>query len=66
LFSPLSGSVEQLQKILTCSTKNDRGFVYAVAWSFDGNLLASGGDDSRIILWDAKTGELLTEWYGHR
>jgi WD40 repeat protein len=37
-----------------------------VAWSFDAKLLASGGDDARIILWDAKKGEWLTELKGHR
>ena len=42
------------------------GFVYTVAWSFDAKLLASGGDDARIILWDAKKGEWLTELKGHR
>ena len=42
------------------------GSVCAVAWSIDGKVLASGGADKRIILWDAKKGERLTELNGHR
>ena len=29
-------------------------YVWTVAWSFDGKVLACGGKDRRIILWDAK------------
>jgi WD40 repeat protein len=29
-------------------------------------MLASGGNDKRIILWDAKRGERLTELKGNR
>jgi WD40 repeat protein len=46
--------------------ENGSAWVRTVAWSFDGNMLASGGDDMRIILWDAKKGEHLTELKGHR
>ena len=46
--------------------ENGSGSVRTVAWSFDAKLLASGGSDMRIILWDAKKGECLTELKGHR
>ena len=47
--------------------KNGSDWVRTVAWSFDGKheVLASGGDDTRIILWDAKKGERLRELKGH-
>ena len=39
--------------------------VNAVAWRFDSKLLASGGGDKRIILWDPKKGERLKTLEGH-
>ena len=39
--------------------------VISVAWRFDGRLLMSCGDDYKIILWDPKKGERLTELKGH-
>ena len=40
--------------------------VRTVAFSSDGKLLASGGDDNKIILWDPNKGERLTKLKGHR
>jgi len=40
--------------------------VNAVAWRFDSKLLASGGGDKRIILWDPEKGERLKTLEGHR
>ena len=37
-----------------------------VTWRFDGKLLASGGADDKIILWDPKKGERLKTLEGHR
>jgi WD40 repeat protein len=42
------------------------GHINAVAFSFDGKVLASGGHDRKIILWDPNKGERLTELKGHR
>lgn len=39
--------------------------VYAVAYSPDGELIASGGADRAICLWDAKTRRLLRRLEGH-
>ncbi|MDB5313556.1 MAG: hypothetical protein JWO38_7758 [Gemmataceae bacterium] len=35
------------------------GIVYAVAWSADGKVIATGGKDGLVILWDAATGKEL-------
>ncbi|OJJ65577.1 hypothetical protein ASPBRDRAFT_201704 [Aspergillus brasiliensis CBS 101740] len=41
------------------------GWVYSVAFSGDGQLLASGSKDSTIKLWDAATGTLKHTLEGH-
>src|SRR5947208_3805716 len=42
------------------------GGILTLAWSTDGHLLASGGLDSVIRLWDAEQGALLQELHGQR
>ena len=40
-------------------------FVYSVAFSPDGNILASGGSDGNIKLWSVETGQELRTIRGH-
>ena len=43
-----------------------RGWVRAIAVSPDGKLLATGGNDRIVRLWDSSTGKLVRELNGHR
>jgi WD40 repeat protein len=40
--------------------------VYAMSFSNDGRLLATGGDDQKVILWDATSGRQLWTNLDHR
>ena len=40
--------------------------VLSVAVSSDGRLIASGGRDSLMLLWDARTNEVVQQFKGHR
>jgi mono/diheme cytochrome c family protein len=42
-----------------------RDLVYAVRWSPDGRTLATGGYDSKIVLWDAASGKPVRTLNGH-
>lgn len=42
-----------------------RGEVFAVAYSPDGQMVASGGADRVIHLWEPTTGRLLRDFQGH-
>ena len=42
-----------------------RDLIYSLKWSPDGKLLASGGYDSKIILWDPVSREPLRTLSGH-
>jgi len=39
--------------------------VRAVAYSADGKMLATGGEDATTRLWDAETGKQLSVLHGH-
>jgi len=47
----------------TSSSYNE---VYALAWSPDGTLLLSAGEDARVQVWDAFTGAVRTTFAHHK
>jgi WD40 repeat protein len=53
------GTYEEMMKKEKRAAQSGMLPIWAVAFSFDGNLLVSGGFDSIIRLWDVKTGYLL-------
>ncbi|NTW49618.1 MAG: hypothetical protein HGB19_07820 [Chlorobiales bacterium] len=42
------------------------GYLYAVAFSADGNMFATSGSDKVIRLWETKTGNELGSLFGHK
>lgn len=42
------------------------GIIYALAFSPDGKIVASGSGDSTIKFWESKSGVLLKSLFGHR
>jgi WD40 repeat protein len=44
-----------------CVNPGHRGPIQRVAYSPDGKLIVSAGDDRRILWWDAKTGRMIGE-----
>jgi WD40 repeat protein len=49
----------------TIETRGHRGEVHTVRYSPNGNLMATGGEDGTIRVWDPKTGELDKALVGH-
>jgi WD40 repeat protein len=41
------------------------GFVVAMAWSPDGQYIASGGVDTTVQVWEASNGTLIKNYTGH-
>ena len=50
-----SGSWESLPNSKARNLDGHKSKVHAVAWSKDGKLIASGGEDGTVILWDGET-----------
>lgn len=45
--------------------KNHAGWIGRIAWSLDGQFLASGSDDRTICIWSSSDGSLVRKLEGH-
>jgi WD40 repeat protein len=56
-------SIGSVPQISTPAGHTDK--VTSIAFSPDGEMLASGSDDKTIKLWDLQTGQEIVTLYGH-
>lgn len=59
----LNGGGERLQIDIGEDENSDKGSVYAL--SVRGSIMASGGPESIVRLWDPKSGKRITNFVGH-
>ncbi|KAL1955217.1 hypothetical protein VTO42DRAFT_8929 [Malbranchea cinnamomea] len=59
----LNGRGEKLNIDVSADARTAKGSVYAL--SARDSILASGGPDSVVRVWDSKTGKLVTKFVGH-
>ncbi len=50
---------------LVYTYRGHTGYIHTVAWSPNGRLIASGGDDATVQIWDALTGVRVVAYRGH-
>ena len=58
--------VRQLGDGSLIRTLSNPAILSGLAWSGDGNLLAAGCEDGRVVIWDASSGERQKEFWGHQ
>ncbi len=61
----IGNSMQELHADLS-SFNSHGGYVYCVKFSPDGQILASGGADRRIRLWNTNTGKIIYTLEGHQ
>jgi WD40 repeat protein len=56
LWSPESGELE-------LEMKGHGGWARGIAWSPQGERLATTGSDGKVVVWDSQTGKSLAKFY---
>jgi serine/threonine protein kinase len=65
-----TGASAQIWDVATVSRQanytNHKGGLFAIAWSFDGRYVASGGNDKTVHVWRPDTGEQVQVYSEHK
>jgi RNA polymerase sigma factor (sigma-70 family) len=63
--TPTPRAAGQLRMIERAALRGHRGPIRAVAFSPNGELLATGGEDGQVKLWDPASGKERLSWQAH-
>jgi WD40 repeat protein len=63
--APVISDASSGQQLLRLGNDANMGRLFALAWSPNGNYLASGGNDEAVRIWDATTGTLILTYSEH-
>ncbi|HEY3992089.1 MAG TPA: protein kinase [Ktedonobacteraceae bacterium] len=62
---PLQPPVSKARGELLHTSTHHSGAIYSLAWSPDGNKLASAGEDRQVCVWQALTGKTIFTYQKH-
>jgi WD40 repeat protein len=63
--APVISDASSGQLLQTLGSGVNMRRLFAIAWSPDGNYLASGGNDEKVRIWDVATGKLILAYRKH-